>query len=236
MNRLREIVSERKFRRARLWSNRVLRKYAALFHGEVANVSGWKDSDKAGGFYKDYFINATKYYITNHGTHAENSGNEEQISLDLEKPLPTELSGRFDVVFNHTVLEHVFNIAVAFKDLCELAREAVILVVPFVQVQHSTNSYSDFWRFTPLSIEKLFKRNNYTLVISEHNNHFNAATYLLCIGIRNEALPKYKGTFKKCNLAKKLAPGRWVGINAKDVVKSLIRQAKRVVLKIFMRK
>jgi len=229
MSRWKEFFSERRYRRARLWSNRALHKYAKLFKGEIANISGWKDSDKAGAYYKDYFINAEKYFITNHGNHAKNSTNNEQIFLDLEKPLPPELIKRFDVVFNHTVLEHVFNINVAFQDLCDLAREAVILIVPFVQIQHATGSYSDYWRFTPLCIERLFKLNKYTLVICEHNNNFNAATYLLCIGIRNDMLPKYKGIFKKCNLSKLPVPGRWVGVSLKEIAKNFLRRMVSII-------
>jgi len=57
---------------------------------------------------KDYFSKASTYSVTNY--HPEkNTGmaKEPETVLDLESRLPEELVKRFDVVFNHTVLEHV---------------------------------------------------------------------------------------------------------------------------------
>jgi len=188
----------------------MLKKYADVFTGEIANISGWKDSDKAGGCYKNYFNRANNYYVTNYGSHASKSENPNEFFLDLEEPLYPDLTQRFDVVFNHTVLEHVFHVEKAFTNLCQMARDAVILVVPFIQVQHISSDYKDYWRFTPYCIERLFNNNQYTLVVCEYNNHYNAATYLFCIGIRDVELNKYNA-FKKCDLATLSAPGRWVG-------------------------
>ena len=41
----------------RIWSNQELRKFSHLFRGKVINVSGWKDCDKEGHIYRDYFSN-----------------------------------------------------------------------------------------------------------------------------------------------------------------------------------
>ena len=44
-------------RLTRIWSNQELRKFSHLFRGKVINVSGWKDCDKEGHIYRDYFSN-----------------------------------------------------------------------------------------------------------------------------------------------------------------------------------
>ena len=201
-----------------MWSNDTLKKYADYFSGEIVNVSGWEDKDKTGGVYQEYFINADKYFITNFGNHAEASGQKEQIVLDLEKPIEQDLKERFDIVYNHTTLEHTFDVRTTFSNLCQMARDAVIIVVPFAQIHHSTEAFKDYWRFTPCAIERLFNISNYTLVVCEHNNNFNAATYLFCIGIRDDMLYKYKD-FSKCDTTALPVVGRWIGSKLMSIVK-----------------
>lgn len=46
---------DKKFRVPRVWSNRELEKFGHLFSGKGVNVSGWKDIDKEGKKYRDYF-------------------------------------------------------------------------------------------------------------------------------------------------------------------------------------
>ena len=100
----------RRFRAARCWSNSVLRQIAPLFKGDVVNVSGWRDEDKEGGLYRDYFSAARSYRVTNFGGFRGESANT-TLRLDLEKDLPQGLNGCADVVFNHTTLEHVIDMA-----------------------------------------------------------------------------------------------------------------------------
>ena len=57
---------DKKFRAARIWSNQELRKYAPWLGGAVVNVSAWKDKDKEGDSYQNYFVNAESYSITNY--------------------------------------------------------------------------------------------------------------------------------------------------------------------------
>ena len=67
------------------------------------NVSAWKDVDKEGRHYSDYFSNASSYSITNYKAEARGfTGEEGEIFLDLEKDLPVGLIQRFDVVSNET--------------------------------------------------------------------------------------------------------------------------------------
>jgi hypothetical protein len=178
---------DRKFRIARVWSNRKLRRVGSLFSGEVVNVSAGEDVDKEGGGYREYFPKCSSYSITNHapGSYRGFQGKPGEIELDLTAELPTELAGRFDVVFNHTTLEHVFDVRRAFANLCEMTRDIVIVVVPFAQVQHETEDFGDFWRFTPTCLRALADENGLTTVYETVNRDVQAATYLLSIASRH---------------------------------------------------
>lgn len=175
---------DRKFRSARVWSNKDLKKFSKLFKGEIINVSGWKDIDKEGERYKNYFSNASGYWISNYKAEARGfQGNlENEIYMDLEADLDISLHKKFDVVFNHTVLEHIFNIGKSFENLCELSKDIVIIVVPFLQEQHG--EYGDYWRFTPLTIQKLFACNGLDLIYINYNDPTNESVYILAIGSR----------------------------------------------------
>ena len=79
---------DRKRRAPRIWSNKELSKFAGLFKGRVINVSGWKDEDKEGKRYKDYFSNALEYSISNIEGYMGLSGLDNELYLDLESELP----------------------------------------------------------------------------------------------------------------------------------------------------
>jgi len=185
------IFIDRKYRLPRVWSNGELKKFAHRFDGDIVNVSGWQDGDKQGNCYRDYFTQAKTYTITNYKSeHRGFQGYENEIFLDLEKSLPENLIGKFDVVFNHTVLEHVFEVNTAFKNLCLMSKDIVIIVVPFLQEMHT--NYGDYWRFTPLTIKKLFEVNNLSLLYLSFNSHKNASTYIFAIATKNESKWKDK--------------------------------------------
>jgi hypothetical protein len=178
-----QLTVDRRFRLARLWSNEVLRLIGPFVEGEVVNVSAWRDDDKQGGHYRDYFPNATRYYTTNYGGY-RGDGIEDSFRLDLESPLPPELLRRFDVVFNHTTLEHVFNVFQATENLCRMSREAVIVVVPAVQEEHTSDTFSDYWRFTSGGLSALFERNGLSIAILTSSPFCNAAVYHLIVATR----------------------------------------------------
>ena len=212
----------RKFGLPRTWSNQVLANIAPLFEGEVANVSGWQDEDKEGGSYREYFTSAKSYTLTNFEGKRGSTGREGEIFLDLGRKLPPELEGRFDVVFNHTTLEHVFDFFTAFENLCRLSRDVVIVVVPFVQVSHDTPSYEDFWRFTPTGMRRLFEQNGLRMIFEATSRDENASVYLLMAGSRQPEewfakLPRYQPIY---------FAGGWLGKNWKEKAKSLVARAK----------
>lgn len=176
-------MKDRVHRVPRVWSNNELRKFAHLFSGDIVNVSGWKDIDKQGQRYRDYFSEADSYTITNYDADKRGfQGMEGEIFLDLTKPLPSELTGRFDVVFNHTTLEHIFDASLAFHNLCEMTRDVVILVVPFLQPMHT--NYGDYWRFSPQAVVEMFNREGLEVAYLNFNDHYRSSVYVFAIGLK----------------------------------------------------
>jgi len=175
---------DRKFELPRIWSNDELKKVAHLFTGDVLNASAWKDDDKQGVKYKDYFRNARSYTMSNFKSEVRGyQGSENEFFLDLSKELDQDLIGKFDIVFNHTTLEHIYEVKKAFKNLCLLSKDIVIIVVPFLQQMHS--DYGDYWRFSPLGIKKLFEENGLSLQYLSFNNHKNTSVYVFAIASKS---------------------------------------------------
>lgn len=178
---------DRRFRLARIWSNDELKKIAHYFDGRVVNVSAGEDEDKQGDTYRRYFSIAESYQITNYapGSYRGFQGRPDEILLDLTEPLPDDLKGVFDVVFNHTTLEHIFDVQTAFSNLCTMTSDVAIIVVPFSQVQHENEGYMDYWRFTPTCMRKLFEINTMKVIYESMNTDRNAAIYLFFVGSRH---------------------------------------------------
>lgn len=178
-------IRNRRFKHPRRWSNRELRKLAPLFGGAVANISAWEDSDKQGKRYKQYFTGAISYDITNYPGTRGFAGREGEIPLDLTAELPQELVGRFDVVFSHTVFEHIFEITTAFANFCAMSKDVAITVVPFAQAQHEeAGSYMDYWRFTPTCLRKLFEASGMTSVYESVTPSKHSGIYVVAVGSR----------------------------------------------------
>jgi len=205
---------DRKFRLARIWSNDELKKFAHLFEGKIINVSAGENIDKQGSSYDQYFKNATEFWLSNYspGSFRGYEGRPNEHLIDLEKPLNEELRGTYDVVFNHTTLEHIFDVFIAFKNLCDLSKDVVIVVVPFAQEQHENDGYLDYWRFTPTCIKELFKRNGFSVVYEASNNDFNAGTYLFVIASRESE--KWENKFPIQTPEKNAA--NWIGRKVKS--------------------
>jgi len=173
---------ERKFRRPRIWSNKELKKISHFFTGSIINVSGWKDYDKQGENYRDYFSSKCSYAISNYSGDHGFQGVSGEIYIDQEEDLKPEYIEKFDVVFNHTTLEHIYNIKKAFQNLCLLSKDIVIIVVPFLQELHYGENYKDYWRFSPYAIKKLFEENGLKLIYLNANNKKNESVYIFAVG------------------------------------------------------
>lgn len=187
--------TDRRFRLARLWSNQKLRDIGARCNGRVVNVSAGEDVDKEGGHYRDYFPNADSYTLTNHPDPLFRGfqGSDGEIPLDLREPLPAEHERAFDVVLNHTTLEHVYELHAAVDALCSMTRDLLVVVVPFAQVHHENPGYEDFWRFTPTGLTRLLADRGLNAVHLDWNRDVNAATYLVAVAAREPG--RHAGVF-----------------------------------------
>jgi hypothetical protein len=179
------VFLDRKYRLPRIWSNNQIRQLAPFFDGHIVNVSGWDDRDKEGGYYRNYFTRASSYTVTNYSGERGYVGKNGEIYLDLTRDLSQDLVEKFDVCFNHTTLEHIFDVRKAFRALCKMTRDIVFCTVPFCQPQHETTSYKDFWRFTPTCLRYLFEENGLSMVYEAQSPYRNAGIYLLCIGSKD---------------------------------------------------
>ncbi|WP_155997126.1 hypothetical protein [Thioalkalivibrio sp. ALMg3] len=217
------------FRAPRVWSNKELKKFKSHFIGDIANISGWKDEDKEGGFYRAYFPNASSYTISNYST--ESCGFqgdiENEIFLDLTAPVPSSLELRFDVVFNHTVLEHVFEVNSALDALCSLSKDIVVLVVPFLQEQHA--DYGDYWRFTPLCVERLLRERGFATIYINYNDNARTSVYVFAIASRRPERWKELGSMDG-NRIREMAT-KYAGTNA--IPRSRLTRVKRVLGRVF---
>lgn len=178
---------DRKFRIPRIWSNKELKRLCQNFSGKAINVSGWLDSDKEGSSYKNYFENIEEYYISNYESAFKGfQGNNNEILLNLENDIDGELINKFDVVFNHTALEHIFDFQKAFYNLCLMSKDVVVVVVPFIQEQHAEKAdYNDYWRFTPIAVKKMYELNNLDLIYLNYNDVQDSSIYIVAIGSKN---------------------------------------------------
>ncbi len=170
----------------RVWSNSELKKFAHMYQGSVINVSGWKDMDKQGGRYQDYFVNAKDYHVSNIDGCRGKNGLPNEIHIDLQSEVDDQLAGRYEVVFNHTTLEHVSDVRLAIKNLCKLTSDTVILVVPFIQVEHwSYGSYLDYFRFTEFALRELFDEQGFEVMYIDGNHNPVYPVYYFVVASRS---------------------------------------------------
>ena len=226
MRKFKNMLYEGVFRRPRLWSNGELKKIAHLFEGWVVNVSAWKDLDKSVSSYRDYiladydngiayrsyFTSAEKYSITNFPQDDKrgfvNSQNtnfvyDSEIAIDIEEDLPPGLLKRFDVVYCHTVLEHIINVFKGFENLCLMSKDIVIIVVPFVQVVHDYyGDYKDYWRFTPFLLDRVFEENSFTVLYRASSKLFQSSIYYFYVASREPH--KWERSFRPIPLEEQL--------------------------------
>ena len=205
---IRKLFAEKKYFLPRVWSNEQLHSISHLFKGRIINVSGWTDEDKEGGTYKnDYFVNANEYFISNFKKEIRGvQGLKNEFFLDLTKSLPKEHVDKYDVVFNHTTLEHIYEFNIAFKNLCALSKDIVVLVVPFLQQMHGNHrqDYDDYWRFSPLAIRKMFEKEGMIPLQITFNNHKHSSVYIFAVASKHPERWKNISTKLKLDCKKPL--------------------------------
>ncbi len=57
---------------------------------------------------------------------------------------------------------HEIHELLVFKNLCLMTKDILVLVVPFLQQMHG--HYGDYWRFTPLTIKRMFEDMKMSLI------------------------------------------------------------------------
>ena len=169
------LINDRIFRNPRLWSNIVLAKLVRQLDAEsVLNVSGADDSDKDGKKYRDYFANPSTYHISYYGGYRGESGD---FYLDLSEDVSPDIPV-YDFVICHTVLEHVYDIFRAAKNLRILTGKYLVVVVPEVQETHGVDDFDDYWRFTKSGLAQLLYRAGFKHVIVEGSPPWIGSRYL----------------------------------------------------------
>lgn len=191
-------------RGARVWSNHEISLVAPHVTGDVVNVSAWKDEDKEGRRYRDYFSAAASYKTTNfEGWRGE--GVLADHVVDLQSPAPDELIERYDLVFNHTTLEHIFDIHQAFRTMASMSRDAMLVIVPFMQHLHGPED-GDFWRPSPYAMRRMHQNAGLTVIREAAGP--------------KEAKVRYLSYFSSKN------PDRWIktGITSEDDCEAILRE------------
>lgn len=191
--------------RPRNWSNCELRKFAPAYEGDAINVSGWRDEDQVGGHYADYFCNARSYSISNFPGAKGLQGTHDEIPLDLEADTPAQLREKYQVVFNHTTLEHVYDIRKAVANLCALSHDTVILVTPFLQqVHYEEGSFGDYWRPSPMCVERMLAEHGFEVIYQSSNDNEWYIVYLFTVATRSPEKYRDRIPFQKIR--------EWVGV------------------------
>jgi hypothetical protein len=147
---------------ARVWSNEEIARIAPHVTGRVVNVSAWNDEDKQGRVYRSYFSGASSYETTNYeGWRGAGAATDDV--LDLQSAAPDELVNRYDLVFNHTTLEHLFDIHQGFRTIASMSSDALLVVVPFMQHLHGPED-GDFWRPSPYAMRRFHADAGFTIL------------------------------------------------------------------------
>lgn len=173
---------------ARRWSNTALKDMVRSMEGyaSVINVSGWRDEDKQGRFYREYFPDAVEYLVTGYDSDTERSATDAPI-VDLMDPNTVKVSA--DVAFTHTVLEHVPNPHLAVTTLARIARTYILTVVPVVQGFHfSPGNYGDYFRFMPHSMAYMLEANGFQVERVAIGPRYSYTKYMVCLASRSEPI------------------------------------------------
>ena len=91
----------------------------------------------------------------------QHTGIEEHINLN--DPLPANLLGSFDIVVDSSCLEHCFNVAQAFRNLCDMVRVGgwVTTVAPIYIFNHG------YYNINPIMHQDGFEANGFEIVSQE---------------------------------------------------------------------
>lgn len=207
----------------REWSNGELRKVAKMLgsYTSVLNISGWKDLDKEGGTYRDYFDKDCKYLISNYSRDQQRGGIDgDNFALNLDEELDPGLEGSFDCALSHTVLEHIEDPVFAFKQMAKVTSDVLITVVPFKQKVHfEDGQYGDYFRFGPMIMRAMYQREGFELLYESYTPRPSLDVYMFHVGVKR---PLNHPNFVR-QVADVSILNQVVGeVNASDLVKNVI--------------
>ena len=175
----------------RTWSNKEIRKIAGhLGHlDSIINVSGWKDEDKEGHFYRSYF-SCNKYIISNFEKDSERGAVEKNsVFIDLEEKVSNEFKHKFDLVFNHTIIEHIYNPFNTLDNLFDLSRNYILCVSPWKQKLHfSPGNYADYLRLSPFFFRRWAKENSLKVIYESVTPSYYLEIYYVVLLAKNTDL------------------------------------------------
>lgn len=113
------------------------------YHGEVPDASA---------FFKHLGHNLTVIDKLCH------RGNE--ISVDLNEPLPKDLYQQADLIVDTGTLEHCFNVGQAFRNMCDMTRVngIIMTMAPYSKLNHG------YYNFCPLMYEDGLEQNGFEVL------------------------------------------------------------------------
>lgn len=172
----------------RIWSNMQLERFLSTNgeYGKVLNASGWRDQDKEGSTYRNYFASCSEYIVSNHpGDSVRGVSSDTDLSIDLLQKPSDKLHRRFDCILNHTVLEHVRYPEQAIANLCDMTAGDLIIVVPFIQHLHfQPGQYGDYFRFTPMGLREILAENKFETIYEDVGPTGNSTQYIFSVSRR----------------------------------------------------
>lgn len=172
----------------RVWSNIQLQRFLSSSgsYETVLNASGWRDQDKEGSTYRNYFPKCTEYVISNHPDDAvRGASSSDDLLIDLLKEPSASLQLRFDCILNHTVLEHIRYPEVAVANLCSMTKGDLIIVVPFMQHFHfQPGQYGDYFRFTPMGLRSILEDNLFDTIYEQIGPVGGSTQYMFSVSRR----------------------------------------------------
>lgn len=83
-----------------------------------------------------------------------------EIITDLNYPIENKYHNNYDLIIDTGTLEHCFNVAVAFENMCKLAKIGglILTAAPMTKINHG------FWNFSPCAYQNYFEQNNFKIL------------------------------------------------------------------------
>jgi len=101
-----------------------------------------------------------------------------------------------------------------------MTRDVLVIVLPFLQPYHSP--YGDYWRFSPLAVDRMCKDNQMSLLYCSFNEHWFSSVYLFAIAAKHPE--RWKQHFPAEPGVKSPITGRRAGWSAIPSLRVLLKK------------